>query len=330
MADLLYRSLRNEGCRIVDDIQYKGYRSLLLENEKLLIHLLLDKGAEPIRWLHKPTDTDFIWISGQGLVRANALYSDYQSSYMGGWQEMLPEVSYTSQYRGATVHRGESAVTPWDYRIIKDEPDEIQVVLTNSIRSLPLRVEKRITLTTGSGSVRIEETLYNLSPSTSVEANWGHHLAYGAPFVGREAVISLGEGAQICDPISGESWEWPYMIKDGAAVDLSIMPAPGTIRDLLYIKLAAYQYRVTHPLKDVALEVRWDGEVWPYLWYWQNFMADLDAPFFGRDYNIGLEMFNIPPKLTLSEAVEQGYALEIPAGGSISSWLEIEAISVTK
>ncbi|WP_282942840.1 hypothetical protein [Paenibacillus sp. RC67] len=50
----MYRPLRNSGCRIVDDIVCKGSRSLLLENEKLLIHLLLDRGGEPIRWLVVP------------------------------------------------------------------------------------------------------------------------------------------------------------------------------------------------------------------------------------------------------------------------------------
>ncbi|NHN34216.1 DUF4432 family protein [Paenibacillus agricola] len=324
---MLYRPLRNEGCRIIDDLSFKGYRSLLLENEKLLIHLLLDKGAEPIRWLHKPSDTDFIWISAQGLFRPHGLSTDYQSNYAGGWQEMLPEVSYTSQYRGATLERGESAVTPWDYRIMKDEPDEIQVLLTNRLRSMPFLIEKKLTLTSGSGTVKIEETLTNLSPTTSLEANWGHHLAYGRPFLTEKSVITLEKGAQICDPISGESWAWPFMEKDGAVIDLSVMPAPGTVRDLLYIQMEAYKYQLTNPLTGIGLEVRWDGKVWPYLWYWQNFMAGVDAPFFGCDYNIGLEMFNIPPKLTLGEAAEQGYALQIPPKGSMSSWLEIEAVS---
>jgi hypothetical protein len=50
----------------------------------------------------------------------------------------------------------------------------------------------------------------------------------------------------------------------------------------------------------------------------------MQYPFFGSDYNIGLEMFNVPPKLTLSEAVERGLALAVPPLGSITSWLEFE------
>ncbi|MDF2716468.1 MAG: hypothetical protein K0R28_3393 [Paenibacillus sp.] len=324
----LYRPLRNAGCRIIDDLVFKGYRSLVLENEKLLIHLLLDKGAEPIRWLHKPTDTDLIWISHNGLGAPHAMYADYQISYIGGWQEMFPEVSYTSEYRGGTVHRGEAAITPWDYRIVKDEPDEIRVLLINQIRSMPFRLEKLMILTSGSETVRIEETVRNLSPISALEANWGHHLAYGQPFLGEDSTISLSEGAKICNPATGESWDWPLMpqAQAGTTADLSVMPAPGTERDLLYIDVPDAAYKLTSPSRGVALEVRWDRSVWPYLWYWQNFRADMNAPFFGCDYNIGLEMFNVPPKLTLAEAAERRLALVVPPNGTISSWLEIATL----
>ncbi|GAA3399874.1 hypothetical protein ACFFNY_17735 [Paenibacillus hodogayensis] len=321
----MYRPLRHSGCRIWDDLTFKGYRSLVLENEKLLIHLLLDKGSEPIRWLHKPTDTDFIWIWHNGLGVPHSLYDDYQVSYIGGWQEMFPEVSYTSEYRGGAVHRGEAAITPWDYRIIRDDPEEIRVLLINQIRSLPFRIEKLFILTSGSETVRIEETVRNLSPSTALEANWGHHLAYGPPFLGEDSYISFTEGAKICHPVTGESWDWPVMRKGGTETDLSVMPADGTERDLLYIATTDCKYRLTSPARDVSLEVRWDGSVWPYLWYWQNFRAEMNAPFFGCDYNIGLEMFNVPPKLTLGEAAERGLALVVPPNGTVSSWLEFEA-----
>lgn len=325
----LYRPLRNSGCRIWDDMTFKGYRSLILENEKLLIQLLLDKGSEPIRWLHKPTDTDLIWISHNGLGAPNPMYADYQTSYIGGWQEMFPEVSYTSEYRGGTVHRGESAITPWDYRIVQDDPGEIRVLLINQIRSMPFRIEKLIILRAGSETVRIEETVRNLSPAAPLEANWGHHLAYGPPFLGEDSFISFSEGARICHPVSGESWNWPVMRHSGVDTDLSVMPAAGTERDLLYVATSDYKYRLTSPSRYVSLEVRWDGEVWPYLWYWQNFRADCNAPFFGCDYNIGLEMFNVPPKLTLPEAAERGMALSVPPLGSVTSWLEFETRLLT-
>jgi hypothetical protein len=326
MMEGMYRKHRQYGCRITDDLIYKGYRSLLLENECLLIHLLLDKGSEPVRWLHKPTDTDLIWHTRMGLLPKHSLYSDYQMSYLGGWQEMLPEVSQTHVYRGATLQRGETAITPWAYRILKDTPEEIQVCLVNRLRSLPIVVEKIMTVRQGSASVRLDERIVNESPA-SIEVNWGHHLAYGAPFLDRATRVELGSGSTIHHPESGESWSWPEIHRNGEPIDLSVMAAPGAQCDLLYIKPEGGEYRLRRQQDGLALQVRWDEAVWPYLWYWQNFNADPNAPFFACEYNIGLEMFNVTPKLTVAEAAQNGMALVLPPEGSRRSWLEIDILT---
>lgn len=316
---------RSSGCRITDHLTYHQYRAVQLENEKIQILLLPDRGGEPIRWLHKPTDTEFIWLTRVGLLPPHSLYPDYQMTYPGGWQEMMPEVSYTSEYRGTTVHRGETAVTPWDMQIIRDEQSEIRIRLTHRLRSLPLRIEKDFILKSGETRVRIEETVLNEAP-VPMETNWGYHLAYGAPFLTPNSTISFAEGAKICQPQTGEEWAWPSAIQGGERVDLSRLPEKGAERDLLYVKTTDGKYQIHSPEKKLDLEVRWDQQVWPYVWYWQNFGADGDAPFFSCEYNIGLEMFNIPPKLTLAEAVEQGYALQLEPHGTLTSWLEFEVI----
>lgn len=314
---------RSSGCRITGDLTFKQYKAIMLENEKLQLLLLTDRGGEPIRWLHKPSDTDLIWQTRLGLLPPHPLYPDYQMSYPGGWQEMMPEVSYTHEYRGATVHRGETAVTPWDCHIMKDEPEEICVRLTHRLRSLPLYIEKTYTLRSGETNVRIEETVKNEAP-VQVETNWGHHLAYGAPFIGGDARISFDPAARIMQPQTGERWPWPHAPQNGEQADLSALPPVGTPRELLCVLPGEGAYRIDSPSRSLALEVRWDKNVWPYVWYWQNYGADGDAPFFSCEYNFGLEMFNVPPKLTLAEAAASGDAIRLAPGGERTAWLEFE------
>jgi hypothetical protein len=59
---------RHFGCRITDDLLYKGMRTLFLENEIVRVGILLDKGADIFQLVHKPSDTDFLWCSPQGLI----------------------------------------------------------------------------------------------------------------------------------------------------------------------------------------------------------------------------------------------------------------------
>lgn len=294
----------------------------MLENELLQVMLLLDKGGEPVRWLDKKSDTDFIWHTRTGLLPAHSLYPDYQMSYLGGWQEMLPEVSETHVYRGAVVHRGETAITPWDYELIREDDEELRVRLTNRLRSLPLFIEKTFILRRNDALVRIEETVRNEAP-VPIEFNWGHHLAFGSPFLDIGTKVEFAPGSIVLDTATGKKREWPAAPGDGEPRDLSVMAQPGTSRPLLAVETPEGAYRLRNGSKPVALEVRWDRNVWPYVWYWQNFAADPNAPFFGCEYNIGLEPFNVPPKWTLAEAAAKGAALHLEPRGELSSWLHI-------
>jgi hypothetical protein len=56
-------SKRNYGCRITTDLLLNGIRAVVLENEKLRITILVDKGADIYEFLYKPLDIDFMWRS---------------------------------------------------------------------------------------------------------------------------------------------------------------------------------------------------------------------------------------------------------------------------
>ena len=62
-----YRIERNYGCRISDSWAYRGLKAAVLENELLRVVVLIDKGADVYEFLHKPTDTDFVWRSPWGV-----------------------------------------------------------------------------------------------------------------------------------------------------------------------------------------------------------------------------------------------------------------------
>ena len=59
----MIKSRRNHGCRLNEDLAYKGLRLLLMENELLRLSILVDKGTDIIELLYKPKDIDFMWSS---------------------------------------------------------------------------------------------------------------------------------------------------------------------------------------------------------------------------------------------------------------------------
>jgi hypothetical protein len=64
----------------------------------------------------------------------------------------------------------------------------------------------------------------------------------------------------------------------------------------------------------LAIEFEWDKNIFPYLWYWQEFGRSNEYPWFGKNFNIGLEPFSSFPTNGISEAVNNQSALQFGPG----------------
>ena len=62
-----YQSERNHGCRISDAWTYRGLKTVVMENELIRVVILADKGANIYWFVHKASDTDFLWRSPWGV-----------------------------------------------------------------------------------------------------------------------------------------------------------------------------------------------------------------------------------------------------------------------
>ena len=145
---------RHYGCRITDDLIYKGLRTLFLENDLVRVGVLLDKGADIFQFLHKPTDTDFLWRSPNGIVNPGTLpgAASYGGSFLdfyhGGWQEILPGGGPVD-YRGAELGlHGEVTHLGWDCEHPR-RPAKTRLRCGLSVNCLrtPFRLERTMRLT---------------------------------------------------------------------------------------------------------------------------------------------------------------------------------------
>jgi len=148
-----YHHNRNYGCR-VQEILWNGFKTLIIENEKLRVAVLVDKGTDIIELLYKPQDIDFMWRSPIEVDAFNpnrltkAIDSgNFLDVYEGGWQELIPNISTPTNYKGAGLgFHGELIFLPWKYDILVDTPDEVKVLLKVRMKRTPLFINKIITL----------------------------------------------------------------------------------------------------------------------------------------------------------------------------------------
>lgn len=321
-------------------------RMVFLENEKLRVGVLADKGTDVIEFNYKPRDVDFVWLAAGGVRNPTSYLSTSPDSlatfldhYPGGWQEIFPNGGAPSSYLGARFgQHGEVSNLPWDYEITEDHEQVVAVRFSVRTQKTPFRLHKTLRLRSGESHLRVEETLANES-EVPLRVMWGHHIAFGRPFLEEGCWIRLPEGATVVpheEPIhpkgrrveGGRTYTWPIVEDEaGASVDLSVLPETGTMSEMLYLKdLSEGWYEVENPKKALALRVEWDVEEMPYLWFWQEYGASGFYPWYGRHYNVGLEPFSSYPTNGIAEAVSNGTAMLVGAREERRFSLRVEVL----
>jgi hypothetical protein len=322
--DNFYHHNRNYGCRY-QEIIYKGYRTLVLENEILRLTILVDKGTDIIELLYKPKDVDFMWRSPVEVdaLNKNPVTRAHESGcfldvYEGGWQELLPSITSPTNYKGMNLgFHGEVVFLPWQYQILEDSPEQVRVRFTVRLRRAPLLVTKIITLRSGCSYIEFEETVKN-EGDEPFSMMWGHHPTYGKPFLDEQCVIDLPAGAvglTYQTDFSGNSpfecnlqFPWPMATdKEGKLVDLSRpMPPERKTAFNIYVKnLREGWYAITSPALGLGIGMKWELRVFPYLLMWNVYRGFYNSPFFGRTYNLAIELYSAIPD-SLDEVIRLG------------------------
>lgn len=335
-----YNHNRNYGCRTTEFI-YKGYRAVALENEKLRVTVLADKGTDIYEFLYKPRDVDFLWRSWAGLRershflptswRAAGAHMDY---YEGGWQELFPNCGNLSLHQGAEVgQHGEVLLLPWQYAITRDDPEEIEVRFEVRTVRTPFRLVKTLGLKRNESVLRIRERVTN-EGGQEVDFTWGHHPAFGWPFVDDSCRVEVPDcQIKTLEELTpgtsrlkgGQTSQWPMAeAMAGGTVDISRVPGPeAAAHDMVFLEgIREGWYAVTNERLRVGFALRYPADVFKYLWYWQVFRGGMNYPWWGATYNIALEPCATLP--VLSRAAERGEALRLAAGES----REIEMLAV--
>jgi len=340
---MAYTHERNYGCRISGDYTYRGLKTVVLENSKLRISVLADKGTDVFEFLYKPFDVDFLWRSPLG-VRNPSLTVPTKSTqmgsfldyYEGGWQVCLPNAGQASTYKNAELGmHGELCNIPWQYHILRDDPERVEVMFSARTYRTPFYMERTLALEGESPVLHIHEKLLN-EGEEQMDLMWGHHPAFGAPFLSEHCQIDApARRVEICSQLAdntrlnaGETYPWP-MVKDrqGRSLNLSrIAPPSAKAADMAYLlDLKDGWFAITNRQKKVGFAMRYPRETFPYVWYWMDYEGEFGYPLYGRTYVVALEPFTSYPRFGLAEAIKRGTQMTMAPGEVVE--VEIKAVA---
>jgi len=339
---MFYTHERNFGCRLNDELTYRGLRVLVLENELLRVSILLDQGTDIFEFLHKPSDTDFMWRSPCGVRKPGAFaptsyltggaFTEY---YEGGWQELFPQGGGRCEYNGAELgQHGEVWGLPWKHTVLEDSPEVISVKLWVRTIRTPFLLEKTLTLRRGAPVLEIEETATN-EGRVPMDLMWGHHPAFGPPFLDETCRVYAAAERVYADANRGDdarfepgtTFPWPVGPGvSGQPVDASLITPPEAgVSDMLFLTdLREGWYGITNHGRGVGFGMSWDLATFPHIWYWLSLGGTMGGPSWGRSYVAALEPFSSYPG-TLSEVIKWGNQMVMQPGEVRSTWLRAVA-----
>ncbi len=344
-----YQDERTHGCRISDAWTYRGLKTVVIENSNIRVLVLADKGADMYSFVHKPTDTEFMWRSPWGVrdprkfvpsTGSNqGMWLDY---YEGGWQTVVPHGGYPDEVYCADFGlHAELNNLPWDAVITEDTPERVAVNFRAKGVRMPVAVDKTLNLEEGSSTLHLSKTVIN-EGEEPVDIVWLEHIAIGPPFLSEKCRLYVPDCTVLTHPETFVEtqklplgWEgpWPMVPSvDGSEIDFRTMPAKeDRSLDMAYMtEMSEGWYAVHNEESQVGFAVSFPSEVFRYLWYWRNLGGGWGYPWYGRCYNVGLEPCTSWHNGGLKQAIENGSARSLAPGEQLTAEITASAFTGDK
>ncbi|MCX6088930.1 MAG: hypothetical protein NTX88_00855 [Candidatus Atribacteria bacterium] len=118
-----------------------------------------------------------------------------------------------------------------------------------------------------------------------------------------------------------KEFTWPLIEdKQGRTVDLSqVMTPDKKIAYNIYLKnLQEGLYGITNLKKKVGIGFRWDVNIFKYLLMWSVYRGYYHFPFYGRTYNLALELYSAIPD-NLDEVIRLHRELSLMPGEELKT-----------
>ena len=300
--------MNSSNCTVETITLPDGIRVVRMRSPFMSVDVLPDKGADIYAIVHRGTGVDVMWKSPLGLRGLQQGWASPNSEvawlehYEGGWQELLPHTGAPETYKGVELSfHGESSMLPWRFEMVKEAGREIEVVFSVQLFRSPFAIQRRMLMDTLTSCLRLVEQVTNLA-GEAMDFVWGHHPAYGAPFLSEHLRLHTNARSVYTDPnydnefcraVPGTRTPWPFAQgKDGQPLDLREFASQSERRFFMgYLSDfdGAPWYALLNRQLKLGIGVTWSADVFKHLWFWQEMHASAGFPFYRRTYTMALE-----------------------------------------
>ena len=306
-------------CKVTELTLARGVRAVRIENDLIATTILVDKGADIYELIYKPKGMDVLWKSpsglrptGRGVPTAFSSEAAWLEYYAGGWQEIFPNGGPACTYKGVELSfHGEASVAPWEWTVIEQSDVAAEVRFSVRLFRSPFRIERVMRVEAGQPLLILRERITN-EAGEAMDYMWGHHPAYGAPFLSPHCLIDVGtsrvraddEYVGLNNPMALDArYTWPM----AGEVDLSQVPAANSPRALLgyFTDFEAGWYGVTNTQLGFGVGLVWPKAVFPYAWFWQDLHGSAGFPWYKQAYVMAIEPFSSIPSQGLLAAMQK-------------------------
>lgn len=277
------------------ELTVRGWQVVRLSTDEITADVVPALGGSIISLRRRSDDAELLWQTPWGLRPAESVRPPGNSEaqmvdrYPGGWHSLFPNGGDTAIVHGTEWgFDGEARLSWFDHEFA----DGTLTLTTRLIRS-PFRMVKTITL--DGSEITISETITN-EGGDSLEVMWGQQIVLGPPLLGPRTSIDVPATVVHPDPkaSSGVSYDdmtpWPRAHGGSTMINLRSVPGPdsGENRLAYLTDLTRAQATVSNLDTDLGVDLTWDGQSWPHLWYALEAGKRTGFPWFSRGYFLAL------------------------------------------
>jgi hypothetical protein len=210
-------------------------------------------------------------------------------SLAGGWQTLFPNAGDSVFVHGVDWgYDGEARLTWMDWEFTGSS-----VRMTGRLIRAPFELTKIISVR--DHEITVAETVRNMGRER-IETVWGSQLMFGGALLGRETIVDAAAAVVRPDPQTspGTSYDdlmpWPRSHGSGAMINLGLLPDPeaGETRLAYLSDFSRPMISISRPSHRVGIELEWDAEVFPYVWYAMEAGGRSGFPWYRTGYFLSL------------------------------------------